>query len=110
VVPPGVTKAVARAGMTITLASNICQGHGGGRRGVSFEDSAEYDFADDDRNLYGEGQYPLHRAFRDAEYEAHQNSMFHPDGAPPTSNDSRGSMPHLKLHGTSNKARDYTQL
>jgi len=68
------------------------QGPGGGRRGVSFEDSAEYDFADDDRNLYGEGQYPPRRAFNDAEYEARQNSIFHPDGVHPTNTETRGSV------------------
>jgi hypothetical protein len=66
---------------------------GGGRRGVSFEDSADYDFADDDRNLYGEGQYPPRRAFNDAEYKARRNSIFLPDGVPPTTNDTRQSMP-----------------
>ncbi len=69
------------------------QGPGGGWRGVSFEDSTEYDFADDDRNLYGEGQYPPHRAFSDAEYEDRWNAIFHPNGAPPTNNNSRESMP-----------------
>ena len=68
------------------------QGPGGGRRGVSFEDSADYDFADDDRNLYGEGQYPPRRTFNDAEYEARRNSIFLPDGVPPTTNDTRRSM------------------
>ena len=65
----------------------------GGRRGVSFEDSADYDFADDDRNLYGEGQYPPYRVFNDAEYEARRDSIFHPDGIPPTNDNTRGSMP-----------------
>jgi hypothetical protein len=69
------------------------QGPGGGRRGVSFEDSAEYDFAADGRNLYGKGQYPPSHAFSDAEYEARRNSIFHPDGVPPTNNDTRGSIP-----------------
>ncbi len=69
------------------------QGPVGGRRGVSFEDSVEYDFANDDKNLYGEGQYPPRRAFSDAEYEARRNSIFHPDGAPPMNNDARGSRP-----------------
>jgi hypothetical protein len=68
-------------------------GPGGGRRGVSFEDTADYDFADDDRNLHGDNQYPQCRAFSDAEYEARRNSIFHPDGAPPTNNDARGSVP-----------------
>ena len=69
------------------------QGPGGGRRGVSFEDSADYDFADDDRNLYGEGQYPPRRAFNDAEYDARRNSNFLLDGVPPTNNNTRRSMP-----------------
>ena len=69
------------------------QGPGGGQRGVSFEDSSEYDFSDDDRYLYGGNQYPLRSSFSEAEYEARQNSIFHPDGAPPTNNDARGSMP-----------------
>jgi hypothetical protein len=68
-------------------------GPGGGWRGISFEDSTEYDFADNDRNLYGEGQYPPHRAFSDAEYEARRNAIFNPEGAPPTNTDSRESMP-----------------
>ena len=69
------------------------QGPGGGRRGISFENSAEYEFADDDRHLYRGDQYPLHRAFSDAEYMARRNSIFHLDGAPPTSYDARGSIP-----------------
>ena len=69
------------------------QGPGGGRRGVSFEDAAEYDFANNDRSLYGGDQYPLHCAFSNAEYKARRNSIFHPDGVPPTNNDARGSMP-----------------
>jgi len=69
------------------------QGPGGERRGVSFEDSTEYDFADDDRNLYGEGQYPPRCAFSNAEYEARRNAIFHPDGNPPTNNDTMASMP-----------------
>ena len=72
------------------------QGLGGGRRGISFEESVEYDFTDDDRILYGEGQYSPRRAFSDAEYEARRNSIFHPDGIPPTNNDTRGSMPPPK--------------
>jgi len=64
----------------------------GGRRGVSFEDSADYDFFNDDRYLYG-NQYPLCRSFSEAEYKARRNSIFHPDGAPPMKNDARGSMP-----------------
>jgi hypothetical protein len=60
---------------------------------LGFSEPAEYDFADDDRNLYGEGQYPPRRAFNDAEYEARRNSIFHPDGVSPTNNDTRGSMP-----------------
>ena len=51
------------------------QGPGGGRRGVSFEDAAEYDFANDDRNPHGEDHYPLRRAFSEAEYEAHRNQL-----------------------------------
>lgn len=31
------------------------QGPGGGHRGVSFEDAAEYDLAVDDRDCYGHG-------------------------------------------------------
>jgi hypothetical protein len=53
----------------------------------------EYDLADDDREYYGGDQYPLRRAYSDAEYEARWNSIFHPDGAAPTNNDARGSMP-----------------
>ena len=69
------------------------QGPGEGRRGVSFEDSSGYDFADNGRNLCGENQYPLRRAFSDAEYEARRNSIFHPDGTPPTNNEARGPIP-----------------
>ena len=83
---------------------------GGGWRGVSFEDSIEYDFSDDDRYLYGGNQYPLRCSFSEAEYEARRNSIFHPDGAPPTNNDARGSMPHLKMLGMGIKARVYTLL
>jgi hypothetical protein len=69
------------------------QGPGGGWRGISFEDAAEYDFVNDNMHLYGRDQYPPRRAFSDPEYEARWNSIFHPDGAPPTNNDAMGSMP-----------------
>jgi hypothetical protein len=69
------------------------QGPGGGWGGVSFEDAAEYDHIDNARTLFEDEQYPpLRRAFSDAEYEARQRSIFHPDGAPPMNNDARGSM------------------
>jgi len=45
-------------------------------------------------SLFEDEQYPpLRCAFSDAEYEARQRSIFHPDGAPPMNNDARGSMP-----------------
>ncbi len=69
------------------------QGPRGERRGVSFEEAAEYDFTDDERSLYGGDQYPPRRALSDAEYEARRNSIFNPDGVPPTNNDARGSIP-----------------
>ncbi len=79
------------------------QGPGGGRRGVSFEDAAEYDFPDNNRSLYGRDQYPLHRAFSNAEYKARRNSIFHPDDVPPTNNDA-----NLAMLGMGNKAWVYT--
>ncbi len=70
------------------------QGPGGGRQGVSFDDAAEYDYIDDARTLFGDEPYPpLRCAFSDAEYEARQQSIFHPNGASPMNNDARGSMP-----------------
>jgi len=70
------------------------QGPGGGWQGVSFEDAAEYDHIDNARTLFEDKQYPpLRRAFSDAEYEARQQSIFHPNGASPMNNDARGSMP-----------------
>jgi len=81
-----------------------------GRRGVSFEDAAEYEFANNDRKLYGEDQYPLCRAFSNAEYEDRRNSIFNPDGTSPTNNDARDLCPHLKLRGMGIKAWVYTLL
>jgi hypothetical protein len=43
--------------------------------------------------IYMGGINPLRRAFSNAEYMARRNSIFHLDGAPPTSNDARGSIP-----------------
>ena len=60
---------------------------------VTFEDATECDFADNDREYYCGNHYPLCCAFRDAEYKAKRNSIFQQDGALPTSNDARGSMP-----------------
>jgi len=45
-------------------------------------------------SLFEDEQYPpLRCAFSDAEYEARQRSIFHPDGTPPMNNVTRGSMP-----------------
>jgi hypothetical protein len=86
------------------------QGPGGGRRGVSFEDAVEYDFADDDRNLYGEDQYPLRRAFSDAEYEAHWNSISIRMAPLPRTMMPGDLCPHLKLLGMGIKVQVYTLL
>ena len=70
------------------------QGPGGGWRGVSFKDAAEYDHINDARTLFEDEPYPpLRRAFCDSEYEARQRSIFHPNGTPPMNNEARGSMP-----------------
>jgi len=113
------------------------QGPEGGRRGVSFEDATDYDHIGDARTLFEDEQYPpLHRAFSDAEYEAQEQSIFHPDGAPPMNNDARGLLevlfttsastrvlalvvkrtssrdlcPHLPMSGIDSKAWVYTLL
>ena len=87
---PGVTKAGAWAGVAITLDPKVLEEDGEVsplRTRQSMTSPMTTGF------LYRGNQYPLRRSVSEAEYEARQNSIFHPDGAPPTNNDARGSMP-----------------
>jgi hypothetical protein len=89
-VTPGVTKAAAWAGVSITLDPKVLEE----AREVSPLRTRRSMTVPMTTGIYmGGGQYPLRCAFSDAEYIAWWNSIFHPDGAPPTNNDARGSIP-----------------
>ena len=89
------------------------QGPGGTRGWVSFEEAAKYNLTDNVRDYYGRDNHPLHRAFNDAGYDAHWNSIFQPGSTPPllvlVLTPSWAGGPHPIMSGRGNKARVYPQ-
>ncbi len=69
-----------------------CHPHGpGGPRGhISFEDDGDYEFANDGRDYSG-SRSMIRRGLNNLEYEARQNAIFQPEGAPPMCNSNAGS-------------------
>ncbi len=67
-------------------------GQGGPRGHILFGDEAGYDFADDGREFAGRS-YTLCRGLSDLEYEARQNAIFQPEGAPPARKPNVGGHP-----------------
>ena len=93
----------------VTLAGQL-QGPEGGRRGVSFEDTAEYDFANNDRNLYGKinTPYVVLSAMLNTKPA---RTLFSIRMVPLPQTMMPGDLcPHLKLLGMCIKARVYTLL
>ena len=83
---------------------------GGGRRGVSFEDSTEYDFSDDDRYLYEEGNTP-HGVYSARLNTKLGGTLFSIRMVPLPQTMMPGDLcPHLKMLGMGIKARVYTLL